>query len=408
MMGLMKKHALFLILQPVLPVLCILALLSGCSGKGPVSAHVETPPMPAETASPVEILEAPEIAAEITALPIETASPDPVLDEQLMAHALNAGDVDEEHMRIVLRYLAKSDPAAYMDWLVTEERNVIFYREVPFESGHLVLAMEPYDGEIDPNLYYVLDGRVAAQSYGADCWSIDVARFLGKTVVFGPSFAEETDTTKIIASFFDGQTVTQNLTGPSQQHPVGEGYILVADGTPDLKSLTIFAGTKPVADQSAAIYHINGDTDRSKTQLSVFDAVHLCVMNDHAPDWAGGVVTLDGAPLGVYDYELTKYFKNAGGWIYTDAWRNNNAAWNTVTVPGGSVLTFKNLPGGVMASYLVTPARDDGKDAGAALARQSLELVNGSVTLPPLPTGAHVLVLIETNDAVHALSVGVK
>lgn len=390
--------------------LCVLAgclaFFSGCAGQP--RPPLETPDTIAETPSPVEILEVPEIAAEITALPMETATPDPALDAALLSCARNTGNVSDDHMRIVLRYLSKTDPAAYLSWLTTEERTVTFYREIPFENGTLVLAMEPYDGETDPNLYYVLEGRVAAQSYGADCWSIDVARFLGKTVVFGPAFTQLNATGKIVASFFDGQVVEQSLDGGGTSLGLDDGYILVADGTPDLKTLTVFSGSTPVADQSTTLYHQLAETGRSGSPMAVFDAVHLCVFSDKAPDQDNGTLYVTGGLEAGTEVSFTKYFKNAGGWIYTDAWRNNNSLWGTVAASGGTTLELSNVPPGVMAAYVVDPSLDNGTDAGASKARKSIELNGRTILLPGLTPGTHAILMIETADTVYALALKIQ
>ena len=176
----------------------------------------------------------------------------------------------------------------------------------------------------------------------------------------------------------------------------------------DLKTFIFFSGSTSVADNSVFVYQLRQNTGRTGTPLAVFDAVHLCAMSDKAPDWAGNVISVTGGVELVYEVPFTKYFKNAGGWVYTDAWRNNNALNEVLTVPGGAQLELGNVPGSVMAAYIVDPTQDNGADTGASKARRSVELTGGKITLPTLAGGAHVFLLIETADAVHSLAITVK
>ena len=338
---------------------------------------------------------------------------DPARDAALLENARLLGGVTQEHALVVLRHLddrqtAQGGGADWLERLANEARKVLFLREIPFEAGVLIAAREPGDEETDAELYYVADGRVASRTWGADSWGLDVARFLGHTIVFGANFSYETDATDIVASFFDGTEVAQPLAVSAEDPSGAEGYILVADGWKNLRALTIRNNGAPVADHEELLYALGcANYAWAGTPMNVFYVTHLCTMRPEPPELAP-LVSLDGAFLGGYDWEAQRYEKNGADWYAPDAWRTNNGLYCGTTVHGGDTLTFKLLPENATRVYLALPSRDDATDAGAQRAIVELTLANNAVTLPELSGETEVRLVVETPDTANVFTLAVE
>ncbi|MEG1755350.1 MAG: hypothetical protein RRZ24_04240 [Clostridia bacterium] len=343
-------------------------------------------------------------------------SPNPARDTELLTHTQIAGHISNQQVLAVMRYLdgkfmSACDPQHdYLSWLASfDDRPVRFYRSLPFGQGALVLAMEPGDGETDAELFYVVDDVVIAQTDSADCWSVDMVRFLDKTIVFGTSFAYESDTTDITATFFDGQQVSQSLLFQTKQPGMSQGYILVADGMPDLQTISIANNGVSVSDQEEFLFGLGcANYAWAGTPCNIFYITHLCTfVAAGQPKEPVPQITLSGNASGICDFDFSGYSKEVDHWKASDAWRNNNALYCSTSVSVGTVLTMNHLPADITRAYLVFPEFDDGTEAGINRAVEDILLQNNSITIPDLTGHTEIRFVIETPTTANVLTLSV-
>lgn len=203
------------------------ALLCACIPRASESAQ----PTAAQTSpAPVEILEAPEIAAEMTAVPAP-AETEAALDARMLACAVRIGSVRIEHVRAVMRYLCKQDPA-YLSALEESQRPVVFYREAALDGGMLVLAAPPFPGEVA--LYSVVNDAASPLT----AVQPGVVHSGGRTILFGAPCASGGD--RIVAELSNGRIAEQPSNTPD------DGYLLALDGTAELTALWLYSGQTQV------------------------------------------------------------------------------------------------------------------------------------------------------------------
>lgn len=328
-------------------------------------------------------------------------------DAQLLQYAAAAQWIAQSDVVPVLRFLdGLYGDGDYVSYLA-EYGSVRFYRSVPFGAGTLVLAMEPGDGEIAPELYYVENGAVAYATAGADCWSINMTRLFGKTIVFGTNFADG-ETSGAVATFTNGARIEQPL-AKAADGGVDEGYILVTDGAADLRGLTLYSGGEAVAAETNAVFAYDASADPwAGTQLSTFMRVHLCFLWPGAPQYDEVDVRVQGNEMDMYDWEFTRYYKNQLEWTASDAWRNNNATWQTLRVVGGDTVAVMNLPDDIERAYVVYVAKDDGKTTDFSGIEREITLRADEVTFGAVSERTSVRLVFETSDEVYVLPVVIE
>ena len=325
-------------------------------------------------------------------------------DAELLQYAAAAQGIARQDMAAVLRFLdGLYGDGGYVSYLAGQG-GVRFYRSVPFGAGTLVLAMEPADGESAPELYYVENGAVAYATAGADCWSINMTRLNGRTIVFGANFAGG-ETSSAIATFTNGARAEQTLV-KAGDGGVDEGYILVTDGAADPIGLALYAGGETVATETSAAFAYDAPADPwAGTNLSTFMRVRLCFLWPGAPQYDEVDVRVQGNEMDMYDWEFTRYYKNQLEWTASDAWRNNNATWQQLRVSGGDTVAVMNLPDDIERAYLVYVAKDDGKTADFSAIEREITLRADEVTFDAVSERTPARLVFETGDEIYVLPV---
>lgn len=325
-------------------------------------------------------------------------------DAELLQYAVSAQGLARPDIAAVLRFLdGLYQGDDYVSYLAGYG-GVRFYRSVPFGAGGLVLAMEPADGETAPDLYYVENGAVVCATAGADCWSINVTRLAGKTIVFGTNFADG-ETSSVTATFTNGARAEQTL-AKAVDGGVDEGFILVTDGAADLLGLTLYSGGEAAATETSAVFAYDASADSwAGTALSTFMRVRLCFLWPGAPQYDEVDVRVQGNEMDMYDWEFTRYYKNQLEWTESDAWRNNNAVWQTLRVSGGDTVAVMNLPDDIERAYIVYVAKDNGKTADFSAIEREITLRADEVTFDAVLERTPARLVFETSDEVYVLPV---
>lgn len=340
-----------------------------------------------------------QVENEAVAAPQSTEEPEETAESAWLSHTKMLSDISDRSITAVLEELhGESQNAEGMP-------DVLFYRQIPFGEGWLVLAGVDAGEETTPDLYYVVNGVVQARTSGADHWAINIARLQGQTIVFGASFAYQADITHIVAEFFNGAEELQRMQGTAADG--GEGFILVTEGAQALKSLSIYQGETLVTNQEDYLFSL-GCANYAWAGM-VYNIFYVTHLNEFAESEASDVpsaIAMDQLNAGPFRWDLVRYEKTAD-WTEGDAWRNNNALTCGVNVESGQTLHFTNVPDNLQRVYLVYPELDDATEAGAAKAVTPLKIVDGSVTMPDLAGHTEVRLIFETDTTADAMTMSV-
>lgn len=317
---------------------------------------------------------------------------------------------------VVERMRTDSYDQEKFDERIAAGKRVKIYSHAPFEGGTLVVAGLPTEGEFLPDLFYVKDGEVKNRTYGAGYWAINYARFMGHTIVFGPSFAWDEDapleTTHAAATFFDGQeAVCDMLSTPARS----AGYLLVVPGNTWLKTLRLYNGDTLVEHEKSSRFSSTGEGWVNymaiDSTLEIRNYTNLCSMyasaamrsSQYDPDNAKQYLEADGGervPL--------QYWPKNEGLLVQDIWRSANNINEVQTLIWKQRYELRGLePVDILSIYFLRPEADTGGvlDWGelAEPLRMRGDESSTELLLPHELSGSVYMLVIETDDGYYSM-----
>lgn len=319
----------------------------------------------------------------------------------------NPGNLSDAVMEAVIRarytgYGTRSDEMCALD----------FYAAEPFDGGVVVLFEEQLVGETAPNLCYVKDGEAVGFTTHADCWSINVSRLSGKTLVFGRALTAEPAVTSVTATFeggskadaklFSGTAAPQNAAS-SNPAVVGEVF-LIGGGEAPLSGIEFFSGETSIGNAASDAFRQTAGKDAvplpwAGTQHELYDRIRFCPMQT-------GVLPQDeDAPLLLCSsYAVSMTAAKKRDMLLSDIWCSNLGGAVGVAAENGSV-ALERLPEDMEAVYFLLPGTNDDELGLSGDRIVQTAVKDGRIAMPENVQNMRLRLVLETKDCYYIATV---
>ncbi len=343
---------------------------------------------------------------------IEETTPEPTAEPTLLWRSYigrNLGSLSDAVTEAVIRLLYTSCGARE-----DAMRTVDFYAVEPFGDGVLVLYEQQQVAESALALCYLERDNAISLTTNADCWSVNVSRLFGKTLVFGRTLTAEPAVTSVTATFGDGSKTDatlfsgtadpQNVTA-SNPAALGDVFLIVSgESAGTLAGLEFFSGEASVGTAASDAFRQaaakNGiPLPWAGTQHELYDRIRFCPMQTRALPQG------DDQPLLVcssYVTPLTVAEKH--GMLLSDVWCSNLGG--TVGVPAeNGFVQIDRLPEDVQALYLLLPGTNDDELGLSGDRIVQTAVKDGRIAIPENVQNMRLRLVLETEDCYYIATV---